>query len=325
MKLPRRKFLHLAAVAAALPVLPRIARAQAYPSRPIRIIVGFPAGGTADLTARLMGQWLSERLGQQFIVENRAGAANNVATELVVRSPPDGYTLLEVTNDNAINSTLYERLSFDFNRDIALVAGLLRSPLVLEVHPAVPIRTVPELIAHTRANPGRLNLASYGAGSASHLAGELFKMMTGVNMVHVPYRGSAPMLNDLLGGQVQVAFDNLPASIEHIKAGRLRALAVGSKSRSDLLPEIPALNEFVPGYEAGGMNGIGVPRNTPIEIINRLNTEINAVLAEGKTKARFAEFGATPLEVSAVEFGRLMADETEKWAKVIRSANIKVD
>jgi tripartite-type tricarboxylate transporter receptor subunit TctC len=261
-----------------------------------------------------MARWLSERLGQQFIVENRAGAANNVATEMVVRALPDGYTLLEVTNDNAINSTLYNNLSFDFSRDIVLVAGLIQSPLVLEVHPAVPIKTISELIAYAKANPGRLNLASFGSGSASHLAGELFKMMAGVNMVHVPYRGSAPMLNDLLGGQVQVAFDNLPASIEHIKAGRLHALAVTTKVRSPAVPDIPALREFLSDYEAFGMNGIGVPRNTPPAVIEKLNSEINAVLADGMVKARFAEFGAITLEVSAAEFGRLMAEETEKWA-----------
>jgi tripartite-type tricarboxylate transporter receptor subunit TctC len=265
MKIPRRQFLHLAAAAAALPAASHIARAQAYPTRAVRIVVGFPAGGTADIISRLMGQWLSERLGQQFIVENRPGAASNIAAEAVVRAPPDGYTLLMVTNDNAINSLLYQKLSFDFVRDIMPVVGLIHVPLVLEVHPAVPAKTVPELVAYARTNPGRLNLASYGTGSVSHLAGELFKITIGVNMIHVPYRGSAPMLNDLLGGQVHVAFDALPASTEHVRAGRLHALAVTGATRSQALPDVPTLGDFVAGYEAGAMNGIGVPRNTPLQ------------------------------------------------------------
>jgi tripartite-type tricarboxylate transporter receptor subunit TctC len=321
----RRQLLHLAAGAAVLPAVSHMANAQAYPTRPVRIVVGFPAGGTADIISRLMGQWLSERLGQQFIVENRPGAASNIAAEAVVRAPPDGYTLLMVTNDNAINSLLYQKLSFDVVRDIMPVVGLIHVPLVLEVHPAVLAKTVPELIAYARTNPGRLNLASYGTGSVSHLAGELFKMTVGVNMIHVPYRGSAPMLNDLLGGQVHVAFDALPASIEHVRAGRLRALAVTSTTRSPALPDIPTLGDFVAGYDAGAMNGIGVPRNTPPQIIGRLNEEINGVLALATVKARIADFGATVFGGPPNDLGNLLARETEKWSKVVQAANIKVE
>ncbi len=280
MKIPRRQFLYLAAGAAVLPALSRIARAQAYPARPVRIIVGFAAGGTTDIISRLIGQWLSERLGEQFIIENRPGASANLATEAVVRAPADGYTLLALVATNAINATLYDKLSFNLTRDIAPVAGLIRSPLVLEVHPSVPVKTVPEFVAYAKANPGKITMASFGTGSTSHVAGELFKMMAGVNLLHVPYRGSGPMLTDLLGGQVQMTFDNLPASIEHIRAGKLRALAVATAMRSEVLPDIPTVADFLPGYEASAWNGVGVPKDTPAEIIDKLNNEINAALAD---------------------------------------------
>jgi tripartite-type tricarboxylate transporter receptor subunit TctC len=312
----RRQFLHLAAGAAALLALPRIARAQAYPSRPVRILVGFPAGGTTDIVARLIGQWLSERLGQQFVIENRPGASANLAAEAAARAPADGYTLLAFTSTNMINATLFDKLSFSFNRDFAIVAGLNRSPFVLEVHPSVPAKTVLEFISHAKANPGKISMASFGVGSSSHVAGELFKMMTGVDLLHVPYRGSAPMLIDLVGGQVQMSFDNLPASIQHIRAGTLRPLAITTATRSDALPDIPTVAEFVPGYEASAMGGIAVPRNTPSAIVERLNSEIRAGLADPKMKARFAEFGGLPLMHSPAEFTKLVADETEKWAKV---------
>ena len=324
MKLPhRRQFLHLAAGAAALPAASRLVWAQAYPSRPVRLIVGFSAGGTTDIISRLIGQWLSERLSQQFIIENRPGASANLATEAVVRAPPDGYTLLAVVATNAINATLYDKLSFNLNRDIAPVAGLIRSPLVLEVHPSVPVKSVPEFVAYAKANPGRVTMASFGVGSTSHVAGELFKMMTGVDLLHVPYRGSGPMLTDLVGGQVQMAFDNLPASIEHIRAGKLRALAVATAMRSEVLPNIPTVADFLPGYEASAWNGVGVPKGTPAEIIDKLNKEINAALADPRISARIAELGAAAFPTSPSEFGKFVADETEKWAKVIRTANIK--
>jgi tripartite-type tricarboxylate transporter receptor subunit TctC len=324
MKLPhRRQFLHLAAGAAALPAASRLVWAQAYPSRPVRLIVGFSAGGTTDIISRLIGQWLSERLSQQFIIENRPGASANLATEAVVRAPPDGYTLLAVVATNAINATLYDKLSFNLNRDIAPVAGLIRSPLVLEVHPSVPVKSVPEFVAYAKANPGRVTMASFGVGSTSHVAGELFKMMTGVDLLHVPYRGSGPMLTDLVGGQVQMAFDNLPASIEHIRAGKLRALAVATAMRSEVLPNIPTVADFLPGYEASAWNGVGVPKGTPAEIIDKLNKEINAALADPRIRARIAELGAAAFPTSPSEFGKFVADETEKWAKVIRTANIK--
>jgi len=283
MKLPRRRFLHLAAGAAALPAISRIAWAQTYPTRPVRWIIGYPPGGSADITARLMGQWLSERLGQTFVIESRPGAGTNIATETVVRAPPDGYTLLLVAPANAINATLYDRLSYDFIRDIAPVAGLIRFPNVIVVNPSVPAKTVPELIAYAKANPGKLNMASSGNGSTIHVSGELFKRMTGINMVHVPYRGGAPALIDMISGQVQVMFDNLPTSIAFIRAGKLRPLAVTTTTRSELLPDLPTVADFVPGYEASAWYGIGVPKGTPHEIINKLNKEINAILACRRT------------------------------------------
>ena len=276
MKLPRRQFLHLAAGAAALPAVSRIAWAQAYPTRPVRIIVGFAAGGAADIIARLIGQWLSERLGQPFVIENRPGAGSNIATEAVVRAPPDGYTLLLVGTANAINATLYDKLNFNFIRDIAPVAGIIRVPNVMVVNPSVPAKTVPEFIAYAKANPGKINMASGGIGTAAHVSGELFKMMAGVDMVHVPYRGAAPALTDLLGGQVQVMFASMPSSIEHIRAGKLRALAVTTATRSEALPDIPTVGEFVPGYEASAWYGVGAPKDTPAEIVDKLNKEINA-------------------------------------------------
>jgi tripartite-type tricarboxylate transporter receptor subunit TctC len=323
MKLPRRTFLHLATGAAALPAVSRIARAQAYPSRPVRIIVGFaPAGGT-DIMARLIGQWLSERLGQQFVIENRPGAGTNIATEAVVNAPPDGYTLLLACLPNASNATLYDKLNLNFIRDIAPVAGIARDTFAIEVNPSVPVKTVPELIAYAKVNSGKINMASGGIGSGNHIFGELFKMMTGVNLVHVPYRGAGPALVDLLGGQVQVMFASMVSSIEYVRAGKLRALAVTTSTRSPLLPDIPTVAQFVPGYEASFWYGIGAPRNTPIEIVEKLNQEINAVLADSQMKARLAGLGATALPGSPADFGKLIAEETEKWAKVIRSANIK--
>ena len=323
MKLPRRKFLHLAAGAAALPAVSRFAWAQTYPTRPVRLIVGWPAGGTTDIGARLVAQWLSERLGQPFVVENRPGAGTHAATEAVVRARADGYTLLMATGSNAINATLYDKLTYNFINDIAPVAGVLRSPFVLEVHPAVPAKSVSELIAYAKANPGKLNMASFGTGSASHLSGELFKMVSGVEMLHVPYRGSAPMLIDLLSGQVQLAFDNLPASIGHIRAGKLRPLAVTTTIRSEALPDIPALGEILPGFEASAWIGVGAPKDTPGEIVGILNKEINAGLADPKIKARIAELSGMAFAGSPADFGKLIAEQTEKWGKVIRAANIK--
>jgi len=317
MKLPRRNFLHLAAGAAALPALSRIAGAQTYPSRPVRVIVPAPAGGGYDIVARLISQWLSERLGQQFVIDNRPGGGSNIGTEAVVRAPADGYTLLMVAPANAINTSLYEKLSFNFIRDIAPVAGIIVVPNVMLVHPSVPAKSVPEFIAYAKANPGKINLASGVIGSPSHVSGELFKIMTGTDMLLVSYRGGGPALVDLLGGQVQVMFNSLPASIEYIKAGTLRALAVTTATRSEMLPGIPIMGEFVPGY------GVGVPKNTPAEIIGKLNQEVNAALADPKVKARLADLGGTPLPGSPAEFGKLIAEETEKWAKVIRAANIK--
>jgi tripartite-type tricarboxylate transporter receptor subunit TctC len=325
MKLPRRKFLHLAAGAGALPAVSRMAWAQAYPTRPVRIVVGFPAGGAGDIVARLMGQWLSERLGQPFVIENRPGAGGNIGTEAVVRAPPDGYTLLQVGTYNTINASLYDKLNFNFGRDIVPVAGNFRFPLVLEVNPSVPVKTVPEFIAYAKVNSGKVNLASFGNGTSSHMAGELFKIMTGLGLVHVPYRGSAPALTDLLGGQVQVMFDSVTASIEHIKTGKLRALAVTTTTRLDVLPEIPTVADFVPGYEASGWLGIGAPKLTPAEIVEKLNKEINAGLSDPKIKARFAELGGMALTGSPADFGKHIADETEKWGKVIRAANIKAE
>lgn len=324
MKLRRRQFLHLATKATAFSAVSRIAWAQSYPSRPVRLIVGFPPGGTTDIVARLIAHWLSERLGQQFMIENRPGANTNLAVEAIVRAPADGYTLGTVGSSTVLNSALYQHLSFDFH-DLAMVAGLNSSPLVLEVHPAVPVNTVPELISYAKANPGRISLASFGAGSISHVAGELFKIAADVDMLHVPYRGSAPMLTDLLSGQVQVAFDNLPASIEHIRVGKLRPLAVTTVFRSKGLPYIPSLGEFLPGYEAAAFLGVGAPRNIPAEIIVKLNQQINAGLNDPKMKARFAELGSAPLVLSPAAFSKLVQDEAEKWAKVIRAAKITAE
>ena len=323
MKLPRRNFLHLAAGAAALPAVSRIARAQTYPSRPVRIVVGFPPGGGADITARLIGQWLSERLGQPFVVENRPGAGGNISTEAVVRAPADGYTLLLVTSPNAISATLYDNLHFNFIRDIAPVAGLTRDPNVLEVSLLVPAKTVPEFIAYAKANPGKINYASTGIGTPQHVAGELFKVMAGVNLVHVPYRGAAPALTDLIAGQVQVMFDVATSSIGQIKAGKVRALAVTGAARSEALPDLPTLSDFVPGYEASNFRGVGAPRNTPAEIVDKLYKEISAGLADPKVKTRIADLAAVPLPMTPIEFGKLIAEETEKWGKVIKFAGIK--
>ena len=323
MKFPRRQFLHLAAGAAALPAVSRFAWAQTYPSRPVRIIVGFAAGGPNDILARLIGQWLSERLGQPFVIENRPGAGSNIATEAVVRAPPDGYTLLLVGSPNAINATLYDKLNFNFIRDIAPVASFIRGALVMVVHPSVPAKTLPEFIAYAKANPGKLSYGSGGVGGITHITAELFKMMAGVDMVHVPYRGVAPALTDLLGGQVQVVFANPAPSIEYIRAGKLRALAITTATRSEALPDIPTVGEFVPGYEASSLFGLGAPKNTPAEIIDKLNKEINAGLADPKIKARLADLDGTVLGGSPADFGKLIAEETEKWGKVIRAANIR--
>jgi tripartite-type tricarboxylate transporter receptor subunit TctC len=325
MKLPRRQFLRLAAGATALSTASRVARAQTYPSRPVRLIVGFPPGGTADTLARLMGQWLSEQLGQPFIIENRPGAGTNIATEAVVKAAPDGYTLLLVSPPNAINATLYDKLNFNFIRDIAPVASIMRVPNVMEVNPSVPATTVPEFIAYAKANPGKINMASAGNGTSQHVSGELFKMMTGVDMVHVPYRGGAPALTDLLGGQVQIMFDNIASSIAHIRAGKLRPLAVTTAARSEVLPEVPTVSDFVPGYEASAVNGIGVPKATPGEIVDRLNRAINAGLADPKIKARLADLGAAVLPGSPADYEKLIAEETEKWAKVVRFSGAKAD
>jgi len=302
-----------------------MATAQTYPTRPVRLIIGYPPGGSADITARLLGQWLSERLSQPFVIESRPGASTNIATEAVVRAPPDGYTLLLVAPANAINATLYEKLNFNLISDIAPVAGIIRFPNVMVVNPLVPAKTVPEFIAYAKANPGRLNMASSGNGSTIHVSGELFKMMTGVNMLHVPYRGGAPALTDMISGQVQVMFDNVPTSIEFIRAGKLRALAVTTATRSEVLPDLPTVADFVPGYEASAWYGVGVPKGTPDDIIDKLNKEINAILAEPKAKARLADLGASLLAGSPADFGRLVADETEKWGKVVKFSGAKPD
>jgi tripartite-type tricarboxylate transporter receptor subunit TctC len=322
MKLSRRNLLHLAAGAAALPVSARTASAQAYPARPVRLMVGFPAGGTTDILARLIGQWLSERFGQQFVIENRPGAGSNIATEAVVRSPADGYTLLLTSAFNLINETLYEKLNFSFIRDIAPVAGIIRSALVMDVNPSVPVKTVPEFIEYAKANQGKINMASSGSGGPGHVAGELFKMMTGVRLLHIPYRGGAPAITDLLGGQVQVMFGTMPESIEYIRTGQLRGLAVTTATRSDALPDLPPVGDFVPGYEASALNGVGAPRDTPAEIVDKLNKEINAALADPKMKARLADLGGTVLPGSPADFGKLVVDETEKWAKVVKFAGV---
>jgi tripartite-type tricarboxylate transporter receptor subunit TctC len=323
MKLPRRTFLHLAASAAALPTVSRIARAQAYPTKPVRIITGFAAGGQGDILARFIGQWLSERLGQPFVIENRPAAGGNVATEAVVRAAPDGYTLLLVSTPNAINATLYDKLSFNFIRDIAPIAGIIRSSNVMVVNPSVPAKTVPEFITYAKANPGKLSMASGGNGSQGHVAGELFKMMTGTNMVHVPYRGVAPALTDLIAGQVQVIFGVLLGTIEYIRTGSVRALAVTTATRSEALPNVPTVAEFLPGFEASNWNGVGAPKNTPTEIIDILNKEINSALADPKMKARLADLGGTVLPGSPTDFGKLIAEETERWAKVVKFAGVK--
>ena len=326
MKLPRRRFLRLAAGAAALPAVSRIARAQTYPSRPVRVIVPFAPAGTTDILARLIGQWLSEQLGQSFIVENRPGASTMIGTEAVVRAPADGYTLILAATASAINTTLYEKkISYDFLRDIAPIAGILRVPNVVVVHPSLPVRTIPELIAYAKANPGRINVESPGAGTSSHLAGELFKVMTGVDMIHVQYRGNGPALIDLLAGQVQVGFDTMPASIAYVRAGKLRALAVSTVTRSQTLPDLPTVSEFVPGYEFSGYFGLGAPGKTPAEIIDKLNREVNAGLADPKLRAQLTDLGGMILAGSPADFRKLIDDETEKWGKVIRAANIKPD
>lgn len=324
MKFPyRRQFLHLAASAAALPALSPMAWAQAYPTRPVRLIVPIAPAGTQDILARLMGQWLSERLGQPFVIDNRPGGGGNIGTEAVVRAPADGYTILLAGSSNTINATLYEKLNFNFIRDIAPVAGIARMSNVLLVHPSFPAKTVAEFIAYAKASPGRISMASGGIGTASHLAGELFKMMTGVNMIHIPYRGGAPANTDLIGGQVQMHFGVTASSVEYIRTGKLRALAVTTASRSEALPDIPTIAEFVPGYEASTFYGVGAPRNTPTEVVDRLNKEINTGLTDPQIRARLAELGGSLLLGPAVTFGNLIADETEKWGKVIRAANIK--
>ena len=325
MKFPRRRFLQLAAGAAALRAVSRIAQASAYPSRPVRIIVGFSAGSGGDIIARLIGQWLSERFGQPFIVENRIGAGSNIATEVVVNAPADGQTLLMVTAANTINATTYEKLNFNFIRDIAPVAGMIRAPFIMLVNPSFPARTVPEFISYAKAHPGTVNCASAGIGTIPHVAGELLKMMAGIDMLHVPYRGDAPALTDLLRGQVHVYLGTITGSIEYIRDGRLLALAVTSATRWGALPHIPALAEFVPGFEASFWNGVGAPKKTPADIVAKLNREINAALADRKLVARLAELGAMVLPGSPADFGRLITEETEKWGKVIRAANIKAN
>jgi len=325
MKLPRRKFLHLALGAAALPAVPSITRAQTYPSRPARIVVPFAAGGSTDIIARLIGQWLSERLGQQFVIENRPGAGSNVGTEVVVNAPPDGYTLLLVGASSAINATLYDKLNFNFLRDITPVAGIMSIPFVMAVNPSLPAKTTSEFIAYARANPGKVNMASGGTGTAGHMSGELFKMMAGVNMVHVPLSGEALALTDMLGGHAQAMFGTMPASIEHVRAGKLRPLAVTSARRSELLPDLPTVGDFVPGYETSAWQGVGAPKATPVDIIDKLNREINAALADPKIKSRVADMGGTVLAGSPADFGKFIADETEKWGKVVKFSGAKPD
>jgi tripartite-type tricarboxylate transporter receptor subunit TctC len=325
MKFPRRQFLHLTAVALSLPAVSRMARAQTYPARPVRIIVGFAAGGAPDIAARLLAQWLSERLGQQFIIENRPGSGGNIATEAVVDAPADGYTLLLINISNAVNATLYEKLNYNFIRDIAPVASISHETYGMEVHPSFPAKSVPEFISYAKANPGKLNMASPGNGTGPHMAGELFKLMTDVEMVHVPYRGSPPALTDLLGGQVQMMFSPLSSSIEYVRSGKLRALAVTTATRSEALPDLPTVGDFVPGYEASGWFGLGAPRKTPVEIVDKLNREVNAGLADPKLRARLADLGSVVFGGSPSDFGKHIAEETEKWAKVIRAVHIRVD
>jgi tripartite-type tricarboxylate transporter receptor subunit TctC len=325
MKLPRRKFLHLLAGAAALPAQSRIAGAQSYPTRPVRLIVPFGPAGANDITARLIGQWLSERLGQQFVIENRPGAGSNIGTEAVARAEPDGYTLLAVSVANAINPTLYSRLNYDQIRDFVPIASIDVVPNVMDINPELPVKTIPEFIAYAKANPGTISMGSGGIGSSPHVAGELFKMMTGVDMLHVPYRGVAPATTDLLAGRLQVLFDTLPASIANIRAGKLRAFAVTSRKRSDALPEVPAMNEFVPGYEADSFHGIAAPRGTPREIVDQLNREINAALADAKLKARLADLGAEVLTGTPEDFGRYLTQEIDKWGKVVKFSGAKAE
>jgi tripartite-type tricarboxylate transporter receptor subunit TctC len=321
----RRNFLHLAAGAAALPAVSRVARAQAYPTRPVRLIVGFTPGSAPDIVARLMGQWLSERLGQPFVIENRPGGGGNIGTEAVVRAPADGYTLLLCSTQNATNAALYDKLNFNFLRDIAPVAGIIRTLNVMVVNPSFPAKSVPEFIAYAKVNPGKISMASVGIGSGPHLYGELFKMMASIDMTHVPYRGGGQVMTDLIAGQVQVSFIGLVVAIEHIRSGKLRALAVTTATRSDVLPDIPTVGDFVPGYESSGFFSVGAPKNAPAEIIGKLNGEINAALADPKVKARFADLGGTVLPGTPADFGKLIADETEKWAKVIKSTGIKAE
>jgi tripartite-type tricarboxylate transporter receptor subunit TctC len=325
MTLPRRRFLHLAAAAAAIPAVPRIASADAYPSRPVHLVVGYAAGGGTDIAARLLGQWLSERMGQSFAIDNRPGATTNIGTEFVVHAPPDGYTLLVVTAANAINATFYEKLNFNFIADILPIAGLMRVPQVMVVNSSFPAKTVPEFISFAKANPGSINFASSGAGGTDHMAGELFKISAGVNMTHVPYRGTAPALTDLLGGHVQVVFSSFPPAIEYVRVNELRALAVTSANRSDTLPDIPTVAEFFPGFEASQWYGIGGPKNTPTEIVSRLNREISAALNDSKMQTRIVDLGGTPLPGSPADFGGLIAADTEKWGKVVKAAGLKAD
>ena len=323
MALSRRRVLELATGAIAFAAILGSARAQTYPTRPVRIIVGFPAGGPSDITARLIAQWLSEHLGQEFVVENRPGAASNIATEAALRAPPDGYTLLLVTSTNAVNATFYENLNFNFMSDIAPVAGIIRVPFVMEINPSIPAKTVPEFIAYAKANPGKINMASGGIGTSVHIAGELFKMMAGVNLVHVPYRGSAPALTDMISGQVHVMFDILTSSIQHIRSNALRALAVTSERRSEALPDLPTVGDFLPGYEATAWYGIAAPKKTPSEIVDKLNNEVNTGLADPKIKARFAELASAVIPGSPADFGRLVGDEIQKWAKVVKFSGAK--
>ena len=323
MRVPRRHFLQLAAGAAVLPAMPRLARAQVYPARPVRWIVGFAAGGPQDIVARLLAQSLSERLGQQFVIENRAGAGGNIGTEAVVRSPADGYTMLMIGPSATINATLYDNLSFVFLRDIAPVASIIRTSNVMEVHPSFPAKTVPEFIAYAKANPGKINMASAGIGGPQHAAGEMFKWLAGVDMVHVPYRGAAPALTDLLAGQVQVMFDNMTSSVEHVRAGRLRGLAVTTAARSEALPDLPIVGDFVPGYEASGIYGIGVPKDTPPDIVDKLNREINAALSDPRIKTRLADLGGLILSGTSADFAKVLAEEVEKWGKVVKFSGAK--
>jgi tripartite-type tricarboxylate transporter receptor subunit TctC len=321
--LHRRNILHLAAGAAALPAVPRIASAQAYPTRPVRIVAAFAAGGGVDITARLIGQWLSDRLGQPFVIENRTGAGGNIGTEAVVNATPDGHTLLLATVPNAVNATLYEKLNFNFIRDIAPVAGIIRVPMAILLHPSVPAKTVPEFIAYAKANPDKINMASAGTGSAPHMAGELFNFMAGVKMVHVPYRGQGPALSDLLGGQVQVYFATTPGTSDFVRTGKLRALAVTTPTRAEVFAELPRVGDFVQGYEASQWYGMGAPKNTPVEVIDKLNREINAALSDNRMRAKFAEIGGEPLPGSPSDFGKLIAEETEKWGKVVKFTGLK--